>query len=153
MTESDQTTCLDPYLAPFEQIFVARNYKPATLENYRYHLRRFGKLMEVEGITPSALTAEIAVALGRKVPTSPKAQIKVPNLARLFVEHLIEIGVARQHIGRGERPEEGARDAVQKEHRYEHHDDDEAREHHRRAHFEAGVEHHPERRFGACPCA
>lgn len=94
MTNSDQATCLDAYLGSFEQTFATRSYKPATLENYRYHLRRFGKLMEVEGITPSALTAEIAVALGRKVPTSPKAQIKVPNLARLFVEHLIEIGVA-----------------------------------------------------------
>lgn len=94
MTESDQTTCLDPYLAPFEQIFVARNYKPATLENYRYHLRRLGRLMEAEGIAPSELTADIAVELGRRVPTSPKAQIKVPNLARLFVEYLIEIGVA-----------------------------------------------------------
>ncbi|WP_102033167.1 site-specific integrase [Sinorhizobium medicae] len=90
----DKATCLDPYLASFEQSFSARNYKPATLENYRYHLRCFGRLLDVEGIAPSALTADIAVELGRRLPTTPKAQIKVANLAGLFVEHLIEIGVA-----------------------------------------------------------
>ncbi|MCM2442534.1 tyrosine-type recombinase/integrase [Agrobacterium vitis] len=94
MSISGHTTCLDAYLASFEQTFAARNYKPATLENYRHHLRRFGRLLEVEGIAPSELTADIAVELGRRLPTSPKSQIKVPNLATLFVEHLIEIGVA-----------------------------------------------------------
>ncbi|MDX0537938.1 integrase, partial [Sinorhizobium medicae] len=73
----DKATCLDPYLASFEQSFSARNYKPATLENYRYHLRCFGRLLDVEGIAPSALTADIAVELGRRLPTTPKAQIKV----------------------------------------------------------------------------
>ncbi|MHC2484801.1 hypothetical protein [Rhizobium leguminosarum] len=94
MTISDHATCVDPYLASFEQSFAARNYKPATLENYRHHLRRFGRLLEAEGIAPSELTADVAVELGRRLSTSPKAQITVPNLARLFVQHLIEIGVA-----------------------------------------------------------
>lgn len=44
MSISGHTTCLDAYLASFEQTFAARNYKPATLENYRHHLRRFGRL-------------------------------------------------------------------------------------------------------------
>jgi hypothetical protein len=57
-------------------------------------LRRFGRLLDIEGIAPSALTPDLAVALGRRLPTTPKSQIKVPNLAKLFVAHLIEIGVA-----------------------------------------------------------
>jgi hypothetical protein len=36
---------------------LSPNYKPATLENYRYLLRRFGRLVEAEGIAPSALNA------------------------------------------------------------------------------------------------
>jgi hypothetical protein len=51
-------------------------------------------LLEAERIAPSELTPDLAVALGRRLPTTPKSQIKVPNLARLFVAHLIEIGVA-----------------------------------------------------------
>ena len=94
MEISDQTTCLDPYFASFEESLSSRNYKPATLENYRYLLRRFGRLLEAEGIAPSALTPDLAVELGRRLPTTPKSQIKIPNLARLFVAHLIEIGVA-----------------------------------------------------------
>jgi site-specific recombinase XerD len=96
MDISNQTTCLDPHFGSFEESLSARNYKPATLENYRYLLRRLGHLLDGEGIAPSALTVELAAELGRRLPTSPKAQIKVPNLARLFVEHLIEIGVAKR---------------------------------------------------------
>ena len=32
MEISDQTTCLDPYFASFEESLSSRNYKPATLE-------------------------------------------------------------------------------------------------------------------------
>jgi integrase/recombinase XerD len=94
MEISDQTTYLDPYFASFEQILSSRNYKPETLTNYRYLLRRFARLLEAEDIAPSALTPDLAVALGRRLPITPKSQIKVPNLAKLFVAHLIEIGVA-----------------------------------------------------------
>jgi integrase/recombinase XerD len=94
MEISDQTTCLDPYFASFEESLSSRNYKPETLKNYRYLLRRFGRLLEAEDIAPSALTPDLAVELGRRLPTTPKSQIKIPNLARLFVAHLIEIGVA-----------------------------------------------------------
>jgi integrase/recombinase XerD len=94
MEISDQTTCLDRYFASFEESLSSRNYKPETLTNYRYLLRRFGRLLEAERIAPSELTPDLAVALGRRLPTTPKSQIKVPNLARLFVAHLIEIGVA-----------------------------------------------------------
>ncbi len=64
MEISDQTTSLDPYFASFEDSLSAKNYKPDTLANYRYLLRRFGRLLETEGIAPSALTPELAVELG-----------------------------------------------------------------------------------------
>lgn len=99
MELSDQTTCcLDPYFASFERSLASKNYKPETLTNYRYLLRRFGRLLEAEGIAPSALTPDLAVALGRRLPITPKSQIKVPNLARLFVAHLMEIGVATRPL-------------------------------------------------------
>lgn len=94
MEIADQATCLDPYFASFEESLSSRNYKPETLKNYRYLLRRFGRLLDDEAIAPSALTPDLAVELGRRLPTTPKSQIKVPNLARMFVAHLIEIGVA-----------------------------------------------------------
>lgn len=70
-----QTTCLDPYFASFEESLSSRNYKPETLANYRCLLRRFGRLLETEGIAPSALTPDLAVALGRRLPITPKSQI------------------------------------------------------------------------------
>jgi hypothetical protein len=79
---SDRTTCLDPYFASSGESLSSRNYKPDTLANYRYLLRRFGRLLETEGIAPSALTPNLAVKLGRRLPVTPKSQIKVPNLAR-----------------------------------------------------------------------
>lgn len=94
MEISDQTTCLDPYFASFEESLSSKNYKPETLKNYRYLLRRFGRLLDAEGITPLALTPDLAVELGQRLPATPKSQVKIPNLARLFVTHLIEIDVA-----------------------------------------------------------
>jgi integrase/recombinase XerD len=79
MEISDQTTCLDPFFPSFEESLSSRNYKPHTLANYRYLLRRFGRLLETEGIAPSALTPDLAVELGRRLPTTPKSQIKIPK--------------------------------------------------------------------------
>ena len=76
MEKSDQTTCLDPCFASFEESLSSRNYKPETLKNYRYLLRRFGRLLEAGDIAPSALTPDLAVELGRRLPTTPKSQIK-----------------------------------------------------------------------------
>ncbi len=94
MEISDQPTCLDPYIASFEESLSFRNYKPATLNNYRCLLRRFGRLLDAEDIAASALAPDLAVELGQRLPATPKSQAKIPNLARLFVTHLIEIGVA-----------------------------------------------------------
>lgn len=94
MEISNDTTCIDCYFKSFEKSLSARNYKPATLNNYRCLLRRFGRLLDAEGIAPSALTPDLAVELGQRLPATPKSQVKIPNLARLFVTHLIEMGVA-----------------------------------------------------------
>ena len=93
MEAFDQATCLDPCFASFERCFSSRNYKPASLENDGY-LRRFGRSLEAEGYAPSALRPDLAAELARLLPTMPRSQIKIPNLAGLFVAHLIEIGVA-----------------------------------------------------------
>ncbi|MGD9924984.1 MAG: tyrosine-type recombinase/integrase [Pseudorhodoplanes sp.] len=55
-------------------------------------------MLEPEGIQPSALTPDLAVEFGRRLPATPKSQIKIPNLARLFVPHLIELGVAKRPL-------------------------------------------------------
>lgn len=96
--EKSDYTCVDQYLASFEESLASRNYKPDTLANYRYLLRRFGRLLDTEGIAPSVLTPDLAVELGQRLPATPKSQIKVPNLARLFVAHLIEIGVSTRPL-------------------------------------------------------
>lgn len=94
MKKYEQPTCLDPFFASFEQALSSKNCKPKTLKNYRHLLRRLGHLLDGEGIAPSSLSTELVAELARQLPASPKAQVKVPNLARLFVEHLIAIGVA-----------------------------------------------------------
>ncbi|WP_143541500.1 site-specific integrase [Rhizobium anhuiense] len=94
MKQVEQQTCLDPFFASFEQELSSKNYKPATLETYRYLLRRLGHLLDKEGIAPTSLSTELAVEFARQLPVSPKARVKAPNLARMFVEHLIAIGVA-----------------------------------------------------------
>lgn len=51
-------------------------------------------MLDAEGIAPPALTPDLAVEMGQRLPATPKSQVKMPNLAKLFVPHLIEIGVA-----------------------------------------------------------
>lgn len=94
MVISNDTTCLDRYFASFEKSPSSRNHKPVTLNSHRCLHRRFGHLLDTEGIAPPVLTPDLAVELGQRLPATPKSQVKEPNLARLFVAHLIEIGVA-----------------------------------------------------------
>ena len=51
-----QPTCLDPYFGSFEESLAPQNYQRRALSNYRFQLRRFGRVMEAEGVEPSALT-------------------------------------------------------------------------------------------------
>jgi len=92
--EPNQSTCLDPYIVSFEATLSSKGYKPVTIATYRYLLRSFARLLDSAGIAPGALTPSVTVELGRCLPVTPKSRIKFPNLAKLFVAHLIEIGVA-----------------------------------------------------------
>jgi integrase/recombinase XerD len=88
-----QPTCLDPYFGSFEERLSPQNYQRRALLNYRFQLRRFGRVMEAEGVEASALTLELADELAQRVPFHRKNAIRIPNLVRRFVCHLIEIGI------------------------------------------------------------
>jgi integrase/recombinase XerD len=88
-------TCLDPYLESFAQSFAVASYTADTIRTYRHLARKFGRMMDKAGIVPSALTPETAERLARKGDRRPPGTIRLHNLARRFVEHLIDIGVAR----------------------------------------------------------
>jgi len=92
--EPNQSTCLDPYVASFEATLSSKGYKPDTIATYRHLLRSFARLLDSAGIAPGALTPIVTVELGRCLPVTTKSRIKFPNLAKLFVAHLIEIGIA-----------------------------------------------------------
>src|SRR5258708_4625558 len=94
MITSDLPSCVEPYLAAFEKSFAAANYTPGTLKNYRSLVRRLGRLMDDEGIAPSALTPDLAIRLARAHRIGSKSTIRFHNLARRFAQHLIDIGVA-----------------------------------------------------------
>jgi len=66
MKSSDQTTCLDPYLASFEESLSSRNYKPETLTNYRSGFR-----------TPECQDHPRALAAGVRKPAQRR---KCPSL-------------------------------------------------------------------------
>lgn len=87
-------TCVDPYLDSFAQSFAAANYKPATIENYRMLARKLGRLMDAAGLVPSELTPDMAERLAQAEPARPRGIVHFHNIARRFVEHLIDIGVA-----------------------------------------------------------
>ena len=94
MTKNDPTSCVEPYLDSFELSFAADNYSSWTLRTYRAHVRRLGRLMDAEGIEPSALTPDLADRLARGAPIGSKGTIRLHHLARRFAQHLIDLGVA-----------------------------------------------------------
>ncbi len=87
-------SCVEPYLDSFEQSFAAQNYTPWTLRNYRARVRCLGRLMDSEGVEPSALTPDLAEQLARKAPAESKRTVRLHHLARRFAQHLIDLGVA-----------------------------------------------------------
>lgn len=96
--ENFNQTCLEPYFASFEESLSSKNYTPNTLKTCHELLRRFGRGLEAEGITLSALTPDIAAEIGRRIPSTPKGQIKVSNLAKKFVAHITEIGIVARAL-------------------------------------------------------
>ncbi len=88
-------SCVDPYLDSFTKSFAAANYKADTIKNYRTIIRKFGQVLDAEGIEPSALTLDQAERLGRMVPRKHGQTICPHNLARRLAQHLIDIGVAQ----------------------------------------------------------
>lgn len=94
MTSNNRPSCVEPYLESFELSFVAQNYKPWTLRNYRAGVRCLGRLMDAEGVEPSGLTLDLGDRLARQMPAGSKSTIRPHRLARLFAQHLIDLGVA-----------------------------------------------------------
>ncbi len=88
-------TCIDPYLDSFARSFAAANYKPGTIRTYRHLARKLGRLMDADGIEPSALTPDLADQLARREGRGPDNKIRFHHFARRFAEHLIDIGVAQ----------------------------------------------------------
>jgi integrase/recombinase XerD len=88
-------TCVDPYLDSFIASLAAADYKPATISDYRSIIRKIGRLMDAEGVTPSALTLDEAERLGRMVPRKHGRTRHPHTLARRFSQYLIDIGAAR----------------------------------------------------------
>jgi integrase/recombinase XerD len=67
MTDN-QYTCIEPYLDSFIESFAAANYKAGTIKTYCHLVQNLGRLMDAEGVEPSALTLDQAERLGRMVP-------------------------------------------------------------------------------------
>ncbi|HUZ72467.1 MAG TPA: tyrosine-type recombinase/integrase [Stellaceae bacterium] len=88
-------TCIEPYLNSFAESFAAENYTAGTVKTYQSILRKVGHAMDVEGVSPSALTLDIAEHLGRKVPRKKTGTIWPCRLARRFAQHLLDIGVTQ----------------------------------------------------------
>jgi hypothetical protein len=57
-------SCVDPYLDSFTQSFAAANYARATLSGYLQIIGKLGRIMDAEGVEPSALTPDLADRLG-----------------------------------------------------------------------------------------
>lgn len=94
MAKKIQTTCLDPYFGSFEVSLAPTNMQRRALSNYRFQLRRFGRVLEAENVKPTSLTLELADHFARQVPFDRMNAVRIPNLVRRFVLHLIDIGVA-----------------------------------------------------------
>lgn len=94
MAKKIQPTCLDPYFSSFEESLAPTNMQRRALSNYRFQLRRFGRVLEAKNVKPTSLTLELADNLAQQVPFHRKNAVRIPNLVRRFVRHLIEIGVA-----------------------------------------------------------
>lgn len=98
ISTSRATTWLDPYLSSFEAGLVAKNYSTATITTYRALIRRLGAFMDAGGIVPEVLTMDVAAQLVRNEERNRNEPNKCQNIARRFVEHLIDLGVAQAPV-------------------------------------------------------
>jgi len=89
-----RTTCLDAYIESFESHLRVLSYTPGTIKTYRVLVRRLATMMEAQGLAPSCLTTELAADLVRGEERKAREPHKYANIARRFVEHLIDLGVA-----------------------------------------------------------
>ncbi|MBB2199743.1 tyrosine-type recombinase/integrase [Gluconacetobacter sp. 1c LMG 22058] len=88
-------TCIEPYLGSFAKSFAAENYTEGTVRTYQSILRKVGHAMDVAGVSPTALTLDIAERLGREIPRRMNGTIWPHRLARRFAQHLLDIGVTK----------------------------------------------------------
>ena len=88
-------TCVEPYLVSFEQTFAAENYKARTIVAYRCLIRKFGALLDEARIAPASATLDCVEPLTRDLPRERKNTIRLDTIARRFVQHLVDIGVAQ----------------------------------------------------------
>lgn len=88
------STCLDRYIESFVDHLTARNYTTGTIKGYRVLIRRLAIIMEDRGIRPEDLTVEMVAELVQGEERKRREPRKSANIARRFVEYLIEIGVA-----------------------------------------------------------
>jgi integrase/recombinase XerD len=88
-------TCVEPYLAAFEQTYAAENYQTRTIIAYRCLARKFGAVLDEAGITPPSVTLDCVEPLTRDLPRERKNTIRLDTIARRFVQHLVDIGVAQ----------------------------------------------------------
>jgi integrase/recombinase XerD len=87
-------TCLSQYIESYVDRLTARNYTAGTIKGYRVLIRRLALIMEDRGIRPEHLTVEMAAELVQGEERKRRKPHQSANMARRFVEYLIEIGIA-----------------------------------------------------------
>ena len=97
--------CLDPYIPSFDASLLGKNFKPGTIRHYRVSIRRLASRMESADIGIGQLTRDIAAELVCDEDRDPRKPTWNQNLAKRFVQHLIEIGVVPKPV---QTPQEAA---------------------------------------------
>lgn len=94
----DTHASLDQHIETFMVRLAAENYKPGTMRTYRVLLNRLISLIDATGISPADITAECAADLIRSDERERRRPSKCQNIARRFIAHLIDSGVAAAPI-------------------------------------------------------
>ncbi|GLV27419.1 tyrosine-type recombinase/integrase [Sphingobium sp. Cam5-1] len=105
----DLSSSLNRHIDTFIALLTAKNYKPQTIAAYRNLLQRLVSSIEAAGISPRDLTVEQAADLVRGDERNRREPNKCQNIARRFVVHLIDSGVAPTPV---RTPEQIAREAL-----------------------------------------